>query len=101
MSKRFISTIGIIFSLTVLASVHLYSPVVRGLAFQASHAHQHASDYSCQTVCQAINVRESSRSLHVEKEDDRPTSPVPLEVIPVEVMGVGLLKEGGIWRHSS
>ncbi len=102
MIKRYFIRIGIFLSVAMLVMVHIYSPVARSLSSHSpSHSH-HVSDSSCQLVCQATVDKRKNHPSELKDQDDMPISkPLYFNAVAVEMMGVGLLQDGTLWRQSS
>lgn len=101
MRKRYTSFIGIIFTVAILGIVHTYSPIARNLLNHTAHV-QHGADPSCQIACQATVDRQKNKPSDTKKEEDDPSPKLAyINTIPIEIMGVGLLQEGSLWRQSS
>ena len=103
MHKRITSIAGFVFIVAILGIVHLYSPVARSLSSHSMHL-QHTGDASCQTVCQAVLDRRKNQPTNIEQQDDDPFAGVlvfPGQNIGIEMLGVGLLQDGAVWRQSS
>jgi hypothetical protein len=98
--KKHLVIIGTIFTAALFGLVHIYTPVAQGLS---SHSHsQHARDSSCQTLCQVAHEKQKIRTSVQDEQDKDPLSgPLYFNATAIDAVGVGLLRDGVIWRQSS